>query len=82
MGKQTDPQPKCATTRNFNSKATCDLCGNSNTHYIKTYGGFRRLCKDCYKIIADNGLEAENLQILPMADCSGVAPEKEAKPNA
>lgn len=41
----------------------CALCGTIGVSYVKTKGGFHKLCDSCKKVVADAGLTVEPLRI-------------------
>lgn len=45
----------------------CLLCSKRPVRYLKTKGGFHKVCDSCREILRKAGLEEENLQVLPMS---------------
>ena len=44
----------------------CELCFARGVVYVKTKGGFRKLCESCKKVVADAGLTVEPLIVYAM----------------
>lgn len=63
IGIEGDKPP---SPKSFKLGARCALCKQAPTTYVKTKGGFHRLCISCTSMIEEAGLEEENLKVVPL----------------